>query len=225
MGKYIDSEKDKQNTANTQEVPSSSNVKMRPASKQLTENVKNNVQIPEYFYSVIVPNLGSYYSTYPVDFDAKPVVCCPLHDEDTPSFRFYEDTNSFFCFGCRKGGNIVTLHRYFAEKMNGEMPTYEEAVNFLNDYFLKGQDTKSFITIKGKVDTKKNTDEQLIKFNMYRYEMEEAITFDNSINLDDKKRLWELFDNISILLSKDMIYCDDAKETIQQELKKLTGGK
>lgn len=35
---------------------------------------------------------------------------CPLHNEDTPSFTWYKDTNSFYCFGCHEGGNVITLY-------------------------------------------------------------------------------------------------------------------
>lgn len=34
--------------------------------------------------------------------------CCPIHHEKTPSFRVYKN-NSWFCFGCAKGGDIITL--------------------------------------------------------------------------------------------------------------------
>ncbi len=34
---------------------------------------------------------------------------CPFHEEDTPSLVFYTTTNSFYCFGCGKTGNSVTL--------------------------------------------------------------------------------------------------------------------
>lgn len=38
---------------------------------------------------------------------------CPLpdHDDRTPSFNVYEDTNSWFCFGCNHGGDVVDLYR------------------------------------------------------------------------------------------------------------------
>lgn len=222
MGKYVDVEVKNESKPIDTEASSSNGVKMVHASKQVTDNVKSRVQISDYFYSIIVPQLGSYYSEYPVDFDVKPVVCCPLHDENTPSFRYYEETNSFFCFGCRKGGNVVTLHRLFAEKMNGEMPSYGEAVNYLNDYFLKGQDTKSFINIPKLVKTKKNTDAEIVEFNIYRYDIENSISFDSSIKIEDKERIWSLLDNIDLLLSKDLIKCKEAKQEIQKEIAAIT---
>lgn len=43
------------------------------------------------------------------------MTCCPFHDDDTPSLVFYEETNSFYCFGCTKGGDVIRfvelLHR------------------------------------------------------------------------------------------------------------------
>ena len=34
---------------------------------------------------------------------------CPLHSEDTPSFTIYSDSDSFFCWGCRAGGDAIEL--------------------------------------------------------------------------------------------------------------------
>lgn len=34
---------------------------------------------------------------------------CPFHDEKTPSFSVTEDKQIFYCFGCKKGGNILTF--------------------------------------------------------------------------------------------------------------------
>ncbi len=52
---------------------------------------------------------------------------CPFHSEKTPSMVVYEDTQSFYCFGCGVGGDIIT----FIEKI--ENLTYVDAVKLLAD--------------------------------------------------------------------------------------------
>ena len=32
---------------------------------------------------------------------------CPFHNEKTPSFTVYNDTQSFYCFGCGAGGDAI----------------------------------------------------------------------------------------------------------------------
>lgn len=50
---------------------------------------------------------------------------CPFHNEKTPSFTVYEDTQSFYCFGCGVGGDAVT----FVKKI--ENLDYLDAVKLL----------------------------------------------------------------------------------------------
>lgn len=52
---------------------------------------------------------------------------CPFHSEKTPSMVVYEDTQSFYCFGCGVGGDIIT----FIEKI--ENLSYIDAVKLLAD--------------------------------------------------------------------------------------------
>ncbi len=50
---------------------------------------------------------------------------CPFHNEKTPSFTVYADTQSYYCFGCGAGGDIIT---FIKQKENLE---YIEAVKLL----------------------------------------------------------------------------------------------
>ncbi len=50
---------------------------------------------------------------------------CPFHSEKTPSFYVYPETQSFYCFGCGAGGDVIT----FIKKINNI--DYEDAVTRL----------------------------------------------------------------------------------------------
>jgi len=39
--------------------------------------------------------------------------CCPFHKEKTPSFNVSENKQLYYCFGCQKGGNVVTFVREY----------------------------------------------------------------------------------------------------------------
>ena len=50
---------------------------------------------------------------------------CPFHNEKTPSFYVYPETQSFYCFGCGAGGDVIT----FIKKISSL--SYPEAVKLL----------------------------------------------------------------------------------------------
>ncbi len=52
---------------------------------------------------------------------------CPYHNEKTPSFTVYPESQSFFCFGCGAGGEVISFIRR-AENLD-----YTEAVRLLCD--------------------------------------------------------------------------------------------
>ena len=37
------------------------------------------------------------------------MACCPLHVEKTPSFCIYEESNTYYCFGCHRAGDSIKL--------------------------------------------------------------------------------------------------------------------
>lgn len=50
---------------------------------------------------------------------------CPFHSEKTPSFNIYPDSESFYCFGCGAGGDVITFIRMI------ENLDYIESIKFL----------------------------------------------------------------------------------------------
>ncbi|MBQ9066883.1 MAG: DNA primase [Clostridia bacterium] len=52
---------------------------------------------------------------------------CPFHSEKTPSFVVYPENQSFYCYGCGKGGDIITFARDI------ENLDYVDAVKLLAD--------------------------------------------------------------------------------------------
>ncbi len=50
---------------------------------------------------------------------------CPFHNEKSPSFVVYPENNSFYCFGCNKGGDVISF------VMGVENLDFTEAVKLL----------------------------------------------------------------------------------------------
>ena len=59
--------------------------------------------IPEYFKQFINEK---------IDLDVTPKICCPFHEEDTPSFSYSASKGVWRCFGaCNFGGDVYALHQ------------------------------------------------------------------------------------------------------------------
>lgn len=85
--------------------------------------------LPESFIQELISrnDIESVASTY-VNFKRRGknlVGLCPFHGEKTPSFNLYPENNSFYCFGCGVGGDVIT----FIKKI--ENLEYIDAVKFL----------------------------------------------------------------------------------------------
>jgi hypothetical protein len=50
---------------------------------------------------------------------------CPFHDDRSPSFFVYPDTQTWYCFGCNQGGDVIS----FAMKINNL--DFSEAIKIL----------------------------------------------------------------------------------------------
>ncbi|HEX2287737.1 MAG TPA: CHC2 zinc finger domain-containing protein, partial [Gaiellaceae bacterium] len=54
---------------------------------------------------------------------------CPFHEERTPSFSVNAQDKLFYCFGCGKGGDVITFVR------DTEQLDFAEAVEWLAERF------------------------------------------------------------------------------------------
>jgi hypothetical protein len=61
---------------------------------------------------------------------------CPLHVEKTPSFKVDPDKQSFYCFGCNAGGDIITFVQVYRNL------SFKEALDYL--HIQKNFTPKSF---------------------------------------------------------------------------------
>lgn len=71
----------------------------------------------------------------------RPQIKCPFHEERHPSFTTYPETNSWYCFGCGKGGNVFNFVKEYKKLDNKETLWYfkknyqlEDDNNSLSDY-------------------------------------------------------------------------------------------
>ena len=72
---------------------------------------------------------------YGLEVTFSDMVRCPFHEDHTPSMKLYED--HFFCFGCGKHGDVVTLvSELFC------IPPYDAACRLADDF---GVDTNAEI--------------------------------------------------------------------------------
>lgn len=73
------------------------------------------ITIPEYFSRFIDPS---------VDLEKTPKICCPFHDEDTPSFSYSSEKGVWRCFGaCKFGGDVIAMHQKHFKLHNREEAT------------------------------------------------------------------------------------------------------
>jgi hypothetical protein len=82
----------------TPEEPIKSNYKIDPTASELKDKLPI-IAVAEKYGLVV---------------DGKKCVC-PFHEDKDPSLNFYPETNSFFCFGCRTGGDLIK----FVQLMEG----------------------------------------------------------------------------------------------------------
>ena len=59
-------------------------------------------------------------------------MCCPFHEDSTPSMKIYVNSNTFYCFGCCVGGDVISFVMHLFRL------GFREALLRLNDDFYLG---------------------------------------------------------------------------------------
>lgn len=84
--------------------------------------MKELISVPEYFQKFIDSK---------VNLNQTPKVCCPFHNERTPSFSYNPGTGRWRCFGaCKRGGDVYDMHM-----MNYHLRSRPEAIKSLHKMF------------------------------------------------------------------------------------------
>lgn len=69
---------------------------------------------------------------YGLKIDRKGYACCPFHSEKTPSFKAYDGTGGWHCFGCGQSGDVIDfVQQYFGL-------SFQDAIARLNSDFCLG---------------------------------------------------------------------------------------
>ena len=98
-------------------------------SKDLVEDIRQRNDIVEFISTYVnLKRAGSNFGGL-----------CPYHNEKTPSFTVFPATQSFYCFGCGAGGDVITF------AMRSENLDYPAAVELLAK--------RAGITIKAEEET------------------------------------------------------------------------
>lgn len=84
-----------------------------------------------------------YYGLQP---NRKGFICCPFHNEKTPSLKIYKGDGGYYCFGCGEHGTVIDfVMKYFNL-------SFKEAITKLNNDFNLG------LPIGEKLDRRKQLD-------------------------------------------------------------------
>lgn len=63
-----------------------------------------SVEIPDIKARLTIQTILQHYGLKP---ERGNLLCCPFHDDKTPSLQIYPQTNSYHCFGCGKSGDVI----------------------------------------------------------------------------------------------------------------------
>lgn len=195
-------------------------------NKSDIEAIKSKITIADYVKDVIVPEMPWYYSDYTVDFNLKLYIKCPIHGEDTPSFRYYPESNTFYCFGCGAGGDVINLHKAFYKSLSDRDISTEDALSFLKNKFIDKLQSKNTDSLKNKILPKGkvlSNSKDLSKLERVYRDLDDTLRVEYSLSDDIKNKIFDAIDNAISLVELEKISALDAityiKESYKEALK------
>lgn len=91
-----------------------------PKIMNYAEEIKNRITAKELFIHYgFIPNKNG-------------CICCPLHGEKTASLKIYDNGRGWCCFGCHKGGDIISFVREYFRL------SFADAISKINNDFNLG---------------------------------------------------------------------------------------
>lgn len=124
-----------------------------------------------------------YYGLQP---NRKGFICCPFHNEKTPSFKVYKANGGYHCFGCGEHGSVIDfVMRYFDL-------SFKEAIKKLNDDFNLGLPIGEKLDRRKKLDIAKKSfkarqEREKKKSEYNRLKNNREIALDEWVRLDKQK--------------------------------------
>ena len=80
-------------------------------------------------------SIESVLHHYDLFLDNNKQICCPFHEDNTPSCRIYPTTNTFHCFGCGATGDVIEFIEKYDKCTKHEAIT--RAASLIPNYELK----------------------------------------------------------------------------------------
>lgn len=182
-------------------------------NKSDIEAIKSKVTIADYVKDVIIPEMPWYYSDYTVDFNLKLYIKCPIHGEDTPSFRYYPESNTFYCFGCGAGGDVINLHKAFYKSLSDRDISTEDALSFFRNKFIDKLQSKNTDGLKNKILPKGkvlSNSKDLLKLERVYRDLDNTLRVDYSLSDSIKNKIFDAIDNAISLVELEKISALDA---------------
>lgn len=206
--------------------------KIRPNNKLTAEQlnmVRKNVDYQTYFDEIIVPNMPDYYSGFhEVHFDVRPSCKCPVHTEDTGSFKIRtwgDGITTHYCFGCGIKGDIINLNIQIKSALFGiTISSREESARELYEEFILKNKVRNYSAKKMSLVADRpvelSTVDEVIKYKLGISKIEGFLnkTF---IDSDEVILYYKYMDKLSYLVENNRINATVALEALESQYKSL----